>query len=268
MSFGSLIIFAAVVPAMLLPVIFLRTPVAALCRRELYTLINGPIGLVSFAAFLLISQSMFATVVFAYGEAGMRPFFEQIPLAFTLVAPLVAMRMWADERRGRTLELLLTLPIRTTSAVFGKFLAGWIFLAVCLAGTLATPLILDLSLTAPNVSPDWGPIAGGYFASLLLAAFTLAIGSFASSLTQDQIVAAIGGVFVGLLLWTMGMPLVVGTLNGLYAGAGEFLAEFSHQRRFLNLAKGLWDWTDALYFVSGTFAFLWLTTAVIEKERG
>jgi ABC-2 type transport system permease protein len=296
--------------------LFVPTPVAAVCRRELYTLVNGPIGLVSLAAFLIISQTLYAAVIFKYGEASMRPFFEQAPLVFSLIAPLVAMRMWAEERRTQTIELLLTLPARTWEAVFGKFLAGWAFLAVCLLATFSTPLMLQFALTEPAkpgiahiksatepgrsglpslsssgarpssspsgataasqpalresppaTGPEWGPIWGGYAGCLLLAAFALAIGSFTSSVTRDQIVAAILGIIICLALWSLGQQLVINTLNGLRDGAGTFLSMLSHQQRFLNLAKGLWDWSDVLFFVSGTSVFLWMTSVSVEKQR-
>jgi ABC-2 type transport system permease protein len=150
-------------------------------RRELGAYFNTPIGYVFIVFFLLVTCWRFADVVFIENSAEMREFFGFLPLIFLFFVPAISMRLWAEERKLGTLELLMTMPIKTWQAVLGKFLAGMVFIIVTLALTLHIPLLLKIL-----GNPDPGPIIGGYLGAIVMGMIYLSIGSFASSLTRSS----------------------------------------------------------------------------------
>ena len=156
-------------------------------KREIKSYFATPVAYVFLVIFLFFSGFLtFQEGFFAQRQASMRLFFQNMPLLFLFLVPAIAMRLWAEERRSNSIELLFTLPVTTPQAVLGKFLAAWTVLAIALA--LTFPMVITVAYLG---DPDWGPIATGYFGSLLLAGAYLAIGSFFSAVSRNQVVAFI-----------------------------------------------------------------------------
>src|SRR5919108_687392 len=153
-------------------------------RRELAAYYESAIGYIFMIVFLILSVGLFITPFFTVLSADMRGFFTTLPIILCIFLPAVTMRLWAEERKQNTWEMLLTFPMRPHELVLGKFCASLVFFLGALAGTLTIPLML-----AWLGKPDPGPIIGAYIGTILLGAFFLALGLFVSSLCQDQIVA-------------------------------------------------------------------------------
>ena len=154
--------------------------------RELRSYFNSPIAYIFLAAFVGAALFTFFNIkaFFSHGQADLRGLFDAIPLLTLLLVPALTMRLWAEEAKQGTMELLLTLPARDHELVCGKFLASWALLAIGLAMTL--PLAITVS-SLGNL--DWGPVVGGYVGALLLGAAYLSVGQFVSALTENQILA-------------------------------------------------------------------------------
>ena len=221
-------------------------------RRELGAYFNAAIAYIFIIVFVAINAGLFMTQFFLIGRAEMRPFFMTLPFLLAVFLPAVTMRLWAEERRGNTLELLLTFPMTTQSLVLGKFLASLVFYLAALAATLPLPVMLHFL-----GRPDTGAIAGGYLGTLLLGAFYLAIGIFVSGLVRDQIVAFILAMMACFLLQLTGMDFLAGSLDGWWPGLGTFLKLFvGSAGHFEAFSKGVVDTRDVLYFLIGTVLFL------------
>jgi ABC-2 type transport system permease protein len=172
----------------------------------------------------------------------------------------VAMRLWAEERKSGTIEQLLTLPITTTEAVLGKFLAAWLFCGIALA--LTTPMWLTVNILG---TPDNAATAVGYLGSFILAGAFLAVGICMSALTRNQIIAFIAGALVCFLFTMSGLDTVANFLRGIAPESLiETLASFSFLSRFDSLTRGVIDLRDLVFFAS-TMAF-WLFAAVIAVD--
>ncbi|HKJ76769.1 MAG TPA: ABC transporter permease subunit, partial [Gammaproteobacteria bacterium] len=158
-------------------------------RRELAGFFHSPVAYLFLAAFLAVSLFVFFWVetFFARNIADLKPLFKWMPVLLIFLVSALTMRLWSEERRSGTLEVLLTTPVPPTRLVLGKFLAAWALVAVALALTL--PLPITVALLGPL---DWGPVFGGYVAALLLAAAYIAMGLFVSARTDNGIVALIG----------------------------------------------------------------------------
>ena len=161
--------------------------IAIIFKREFRTYFYSPIAYVFSVIFIVLNTSLFMFHFFFFGNADMRNFFSTLPLVLGLVfIPAISMRLWSEENKLGTIELLLTLPMKTEHIVLGKFLASFLFFLIALAGTLTIPIILIIL-----GKPDFGPIVGGYFGATLLGAFFLAVGIFISAFFSDQIVSLI-----------------------------------------------------------------------------
>ena len=165
-------------------------------KREFKGYFRSPIAYIFISVFLILSGWVFFQTFFVLDYASMRNYFDILPLLFLFFVPLVTMRMWAEERKIGTMEVLMTLPVRDHEAVIGKYLAGVAFLAVTLALTLPIPLT-----TIILGDPDMGVILAGYVGALMMGAAYLAMGIFVSSLTSSQIVAAIIGWLLCLIFY-------------------------------------------------------------------
>jgi ABC-2 type transport system permease protein len=171
------------------------------------------------------------------------------------------MRLWAEERRGGTIELLFTLPLTTVEAVLGKFLAAWAFLALGLV--LTFPLALTVAWLG---DPDWGTIVAGYFGSLLMAGAYLALCSLLSALTKNQVIAFVLGVVTCLILVFLGWSVFNGLLSSfLPVAAVDFVANLGFIPHFEAFAKGIIDPRDLAYFGSIMALALTLNVAVLER---
>ncbi len=235
--------------------------VKAVALRELRSYFNSPIAYVFLLVFVGAALFTFFNVqaFFARGQADLRGLFEAVPLLMLLLVPALTMRLWAEEAKSGTIELLLTLPAKDVELVAGKFLASWALLAVGL--TITLPLAMTVS-TLGNL--DWGPVLGGYLGALLLGAAYLAVGQFVSALTQNQILAFILALLVCVLLYGVGSEAVTGLFSDRAATALRALGTGS---RFSSIARGVVDLRDLLYYASLTLFFLGLSVSALRVKR-
>lgn len=228
-------------------------------KRELGVYFSSPIAYVVIAIYLAIMGGLGGLLLYFSREATMRYVFNHaVALLFSvLVTQLITMRLMADERRTGTLELLLTAPLRDWEVIAGKYLASLVVFLVMTALTAYFPLVL-----VQVGNPDIGPILSGYLGYILLGAALLAVGLFASSVTQNQIVAAVVGIGIALLLWLVGaLEELVGTTM---ASIVAYLPLFAH---YSDMVRGVIDTSDIIYYVTLVALFLFLSTRVVESER-
>jgi ABC-2 type transport system permease protein len=231
----------------------------AIFKKEFKSYFNSPIAYIFITAFLVFSGWLFFRGFFLIGQATMRPFFSILPWEFLFFVPAVTMRLWAEEKKLGTMELLMTLPLTDTEIVTGKFLASFLFLTIAVLLTFTFPLTLIYL-----GQPDMGPIFGGYVGSLLMGAAYLSIGLFISSLTENQIVAFILSVFACFALFIIGEPIVLTALPTWMAGIFTFLGLGSH---FQSIGRGVIDSRDVIYYFSVIIFFLFLNTRFIESRK-
>ncbi len=237
------------------------TRVRSVAARELRSYFNSTIAYVFLLVF--VGAALFTVfnvkAFFARGQADLRPLFEAIPLLTLLLVPALTMRLWAEEAKTGTLELLLTFPARDGELVLGKFLASWALLAVGLLLTL--PLAGAVAFLG---ALDWGPVVGGYLGALLLGAAYLAIGQFVSALTENQILAFILALVVCLTFYGMGTEVVVGLFSDRTAALLRALGTGS---RFDSIARGVIDLRDLVYYLSLTGFFILLSIGALRARR-
>lgn len=236
----------------------------AIAKREIESYLVSPIAYLVIAAFLLIAGLYFwltlAYMVEYQQTPTMRYTIEFMVVVFVFAAPFVTMRLLAQERRMGTLELILTSPVRESELVVGKFLAGLALYLLMILPTLLYPLTLELF-----GNPDWGPILSGYLGLLLFGAVLLAVGVFASALTQSQIVAAVLGIAGNLVLWFfIGTMANIPGLNPRIADVLNKLDLDSHLQTFVS---GALDTRDIVYCLSLIVFFLFITTRILEARR-
>jgi ABC-2 type transport system permease protein len=226
-------------------------------RREIRSYFNSPVAYVVIVVFLAIVGWFFSANVFLMNVASLRIVFDIVPLVFLFFVPAITMRLLAEEKKSGTLELLTTKPVRDGEIILGKFLAAWILLAAALLPTLIYVITL-LVLGAP----DPGPIVAGYLGLLLMGAVTIGIGLFASSITENQIVAFIIGFLIILIFFLMDKVLMY-VPEGL-ASTIEFLGIDYH---FGNIARGVIDSRDVIYFLSLLTFSLYCATVSLERRK-
>ncbi len=237
----------------------------AVAKREMTGYASSPVAYVFVVIFLLLA-GFFTFMVggfFERGQAGLDSFFGWHPWLYLFLVPAVGMRMWAEERRLGTVELLLTMPITPWQAILGKFLAYW--LIVGLALLLTFPLVVTVNSLG---APDNGVIAASYVGSFLLGGAYLAITSMTSALTRNQVVSFILAVVVCLFLVLCGWPPVLELLRGRVSPeVADFVAGFSLMAHFENIQKGVLDSRDLLYFVSVMVFSLFTTNVILRTHR-
>ena len=229
-------------------------------KREFRSYFRSPIAYIFISAFLIVSGWFFYQTFFVLDSASMRNYFDILPWLFLIFVPMITMRLWAEERKVGTMEVLMTLPVRDHEAVLGKYLASLAFLAVALALTLPIPIT-----TMVLGDPDVGAIAAGYVGGLLMGAAYLAMGIFVSSLTQNQIVAAIIGWVVCFVLFFIGNDLVLFSTPKILVPFFEYLGLGNH---FESIGRGVLDSRDLVYYLSVIVFFLFLNVRVIETRKG
>ena len=236
--------------------------VLVIFKREFQGYFATPIAYVFMGVFVALAGvfSMYIGGFFIRAQADLTAFFGFHPWLYLFLIPALSMRLWAEERRAGTIELLLTLPVTMTQAVLGKFLAAWLFTAVALA--LTFPAWITVNYLG---DPDNGIIVAGYLGSLLMAGAYLAIGSCISALTRNQVIAFVVSAAVCLLFVLSGYPLVLDVFS---AWAPPFLVEtvssFSFLGHFDDIVKGVIDLRDVVYFAS--LIALWLFVNVLALE--
>lgn len=228
-------------------------------RRELRGFFDQPTAYVLAVAFLGLGLYLAFRSLYAMSAATLRPFFDLLPWLLVVFVPAVAMKSLAEERQSRTLEWLLAQPLTEIEIVLGKFLGNWLFVMIALAGTL--PVAAGV-LAASEADP--GIMVAQYFGAALLTAQMAAIGVWASSMTRNQITAFILGAFICFALVLIGTPVVQIGLPRLIGGWAGQLSVISH---FENVARGVVDLRDLLYFGSTCGLFLLLAVAALSRER-
>ncbi|HTR99591.1 MAG TPA: ABC transporter permease [Bacteroidota bacterium] len=231
--------------------------VGPIYRRELRSYFNSPVAYVVIVVFLAIVGWYFSSNLFLINTASMRVVFELVPLVFLFFVPAVTMRLLAEEKKSGTLELLTTKPVRDSEIVLGKFLAAWSLLAA----TLAPTLIYLVTLMFLG-SPDLGPVIAGYIGLLLTGGVYIAIGIFASSLTENQIVAFLVGLLIVLGFFLADKVLIY--MPAFIVPTMEFLGIDYH---FSSIARGVIDSRDIIYFGSVLGFALMLATASLERRK-
>jgi ABC-2 type transport system permease protein len=235
--------------------------VIAIARRELKTFFNSPIAYIVLGGFLLLAGWLFFSTLFLAGQASLRGFFGLSPVLFMVLVPAITMRALADERKSGTMELLLTLPLPDWQITLGKFLGALGMVAVGLAATLPWAISVA-ALTGPGPAFDWGPVVAGYGGLVLLASAFIGLGLWGSALSKNQIV----GFIVGLLL-CFAFYFVDKFAPLLPDALGQVLEFLSVDYHFDNIARGVVDTRDLVFYVTLTIAGLGLTTQTVGAAR-
>ena len=237
--------------------------VITIFRREFAAYFNSPIAYIFIIVFLAINCGLFMTPFFLAGQADMRDFFGNLPLFLIFFIPALTMRLWAEDKRSGTFELLMTLPMRSAEVMLGKYLAATAFYLVALAGTLPVPIMVNVL-----GNPDGGAIAAGYLGAVLLGALYMAVGIFTSGLMRDQISAFILGMVGCFVLFLLGMPAIASTIDGWFGGFGSFLQNaLGLMPHFASLTRGVIEPADLAYFLGLTTVFLVLNNLWLEGRK-
>jgi ABC-2 type transport system permease protein len=230
----------------------------AIAKKEFRGAFVTPVAYAYLVVFLAFTNWFFFRTFFLLGDATMRGFFSLLPWTLVFLLPALTMRMWSEERKFGTLEVLLTWPVRESEAVLGKFIGGLGLLAVSLAGTF--PIAFTVFVLG---NPDRGPVLAGYLGLVLFGAAGLAVGIYASALTENQIVAYIAGVAMTFALFVAGEDFVVmaapAALLPLLSGAGL-------GAHYWSIGRGVIDSRDLLYFAAVIFFFLYLATRRLQRR--
>ena len=239
--------------------------IRTIVKRELASYFNSPVAYVFLVIFLLMTGFFTFTAgnFFERGEASLAAFFGWHPWVYLVLVPAVGMRLWAEERRSGTMELLLTMPVAPWQAILAKFLASWLFLALALA--LTFPAILTVNLLG---EPDNGVIAAGYLGSLLLAGAYLAITCMTSAMTRNQVVAFILAVVLCLFLILAGFnPVTDLMVRWASPAVVDTIAAFSVVTHFDGFQRGVIDSRDLIFFLSIIGFALFATGVIIRGHR-
>ena len=236
--------------------------VLTILRRDLRAYFTSPIGYIFMIVYVLMSVGLYITSFFAFPVADMRGYFGNLPLMLCVFIPAVTMRVWAEERKENTWEMLLTFPMSARQLVLGKFLATFTFFAATVAATFTIPIML-----AALGNPDKGAVLGGYVGALLLGAFFSAIGIFFSGFFKDQIVAFVVTLLACFALFLVGTNFIAGYIDSAIPGLGSLLTELlgvvGHYDAFM---RGVFELADVLYFVAWTALLLMLNVMYIEAR--
>jgi len=230
-------------------------------QKEVRLFFSSPVAWLFLSAFAAITLFVFFWVesFFARNVADVRPLFQWLPVLLIFLCSALTMRMWSEERGRGTLEFLLTQPVGISRFVFGKFRACLTLLALALLTTLPLPITVDLIADL-----DWGPVAAGYLATLLLGSAYLSIGLFVSSCTDNPIVSLIASVALCGLLYMLGSPLLTGFFDG---ATGAWLRALGSGSRFESISRGVVDLRDLYYYLCVCGIFLSLNVYTLERAR-
>jgi len=234
-------------------------------RRELASYFATPVAYVFIVIFLVLA-GMFTFYLgnfYERGQADLMPFFNFHPWLYLFLVPAVGMRLWAEERKSGTIELLLTLPITMWQAVAGKFLAAWAFIGIALV--LTFPIWITVNYLG---APDNGVILASYVGSFLMAGAFLAIGSCVSACTRNQVIAFIITVVVCFLFLLAGFPLVLDVFSAWAPqGLVDAISGLSFLTHFSSISKGVIDLRDLIYFLLTIAFWLYASAVVIDLKK-
>jgi ABC-2 type transport system permease protein len=233
--------------------------------RELSGYFSTPVAWVFIVIFLVMSGvfTFYMGSFYERGMADLAPFFQFHAWLYLFLVPAISMRLWAEERRSGSIELLLTLPLTIWQAVLGKYLAAWLFIGLALLLTFPTWLTVNYL-----GNPDNGAIATAYIGSWLMAGGFLAMGSCMSALTRNQVVAFILSVVVCFGFLLSGLPMVMNVFSGWAPQSMlDMIADFSFLTRFASISKGILDLRDMVYFALVIVSWLLANTIVLEFRK-
>jgi ABC-2 type transport system permease protein len=241
------------------------SPVIAVMRRELRGFFVTPVAYVFLVIFLVLAGflTFYVGDFYERGQADLQPFFVMHPWLYLILVPAITMRMWAEEAKGGTLELLLTLPLSLWQAMLGKFLAAWLFIGLALG--LTFPIWVTVNFLG---APDNGVILAGYLGSWLMAGTFIAIGACLSAMTRSQVVAFILTALVCVLLILVGQPQVLDFFQGTVPRKlVNGVAHLSMLRHFEAIARGVLDLRDVVYFLLSIIGWLAAGVLLLDLKR-
>jgi ABC-2 type transport system permease protein len=233
------------------------TGACTIFRKELRGYFVSPIAYIVISIFLILTGWFFFSTFFLYGQAEMRSFFSLLPVIFSFIIPAVTMKLFSEEFNTGSYELIMTMPLRPLDIILGKFLAASAFVVIMLFPTVLYAIVISFLGEL-----DWGPVTGGYVGAVLLGAAYSAIGIFASSLTRNQIIAFITAMTICFIL-----TLIDKMLFFLHEAALNVFQYLGADYHFQNIAKGIIDTRDLLYFLSLCFVMLYATNLVIQDRK-
>jgi len=233
-------------------------------RRELASYFATPVAYVFIVIFLVLAGVLTFTIgnFFGRGQADLAPFFGFVPWLFLFLVPALTMRLWAEERRLGTIELLLTLPLAQWQAVVGKFLAAWAFCAIALA--LTFPLVVTVNILG---DPDNGVIATGYLGCLMVAGAFLAVGAAISAMTKNQVIAFVLAVAACFFLTAAGSPIVTEFLSRRLPQLADIARAISVSDRLAGFSRGVISARDLVFFASFIGFFLFANTIAVDQRK-
>ncbi len=232
-------------------------------KRELKGYFATPLAYIFMTIFLVwTSVNTLQNGFFDAGTASLRTFFADMPWLLLALVPAIAMRLWAEERRSKSIELLFSLPITTVQAVMAKFLAAWAVMILALILTWSWVVTV-----AYLGDPDWGPIITGYVGCVLLAGVYLAIGSFFSSISRNQVIAFILTSVVCGVFYIAGSPVVLEFVGGISPKLVDMVEVFSFQSRFESIMRGVVEIRDLGFFILLIAGWLWANMVILEERK-
>lgn len=236
---------------------YLKT-IYILFKKELMSYFNSPIAYIFIGVFLIVANWLFFNSFFIIGQASVRSYFSLLPWIFLFLAPAITMRLWAEEKKSGTIEFLLTLPVTDWQVVLAKFFGSLAFLFIALLLSITIPVSVAF---LGNI--DLGPVIGSYLGALFLGGSYLALGLFISSLTKNQIIAFVLALVACFGAFIVGADFVLAGAPKFAVPVMKFLGLGSH---FYNIAKGVIDTKDIIYYLSFIFIFLWLNANIIKNR--
>ena len=232
--------------------------------RELGGYFATPVAVVFIVIFLVLQGALTFNLGgwFDRGQADLAPFFNFLPWVLLLLVPAITMRLWAEERRLGTIEMLLTLPITRTEAVVGKFLAAWLFCVIALA--LTFPFVITVNILG---RPDNGVILSSYLGGVLVAGAFLAIGAAVSAATRNQVIAFVLGLALCFVFAAAGSSIVTDFLTANAPGLVDLARRIGVLERFQSFTRGVIQLRDLIYFASFIVFFLFVNVVVVEQRK-
>ncbi len=238
--------------------------ILTIAGRELRGYFTTPLAYIFIAAFLMLSGffTFKISMFFEAGQADLSEFFVWHPWLYLFLAPAISMRLWAEERRSGTIELLFTLPVGVGEAVIAKFLAGWALLGASLV--LTFPMVITVSILG---DPDMGQIATGYLGSLLMAGGYLAIGCCMSALTKNQVISFVLTAMVCFLFMLSDMPVILDFMEAGPRWFTDAVASVSFLANFDSIRRGVVEIKNLVFFLSVIIVWLYACTVILDARK-
>lgn len=228
-------------------------------KKELLSYFNSPMGYIFIDVFLVLTAFLFFQNYFIIAQADMRAYFSLVPWIFLFLIPAITMRLWAEEKKLGTVEILLTLPVTDTQIVLGKYLASLLFLMITLALSLLIPIVVVWSGPA-----DIGVIIASYIGSVLIGGAYIALGIWLSAFTDNQIIAFILAIAASFFFFIIGQVFILQSLPNFLTPLFQFLGLGTH---FNSIIRGVIDSRDIIFYLSFIGLFLFLNVQQITGRR-